>query len=85
MNLTSAVSISIRRDQRSAPSSQAIHRLLDPALKGIEDQTGYQPTKRDMPLLSNFTEVAKKIVGQDNGDFRIGFQDSRSLVMDWAG
>jgi len=73
--------ITIRQIQRSATSSLAIRRLIDPSLESVTDQTGYQRTQRDMPLLSNFTQVAKKIVGQNNGDFVLGSQDSLSRIM----
>jgi hypothetical protein len=72
------------RTQSSATSRLANHCLFDAALERIEDQTGYEPSKRDMLLLSNLTEVGKQIVGQDNGEFGFGFQDSRSLVIDNA-
>src|SRR5271166_6535531 len=56
----------------SHESSLAIHRLFDPGLECVADQTGYQPTQRDMLLLGDSAEVAQKIVGQDNDDFGIG-------------
>lgn len=59
-------------DSRSATGSLVIHRLIDPGLKGVTEQTGDQPTQRDMLLLRNPTEMAEKIVGQDNSDFGIG-------------
>jgi hypothetical protein len=77
-------SIAIRQTHGSATRSLAIHRVIDPALEGIAEQTGYQPTQRNMLLLSKSTEVAKQIVGQDNADFRIGFQDIHYLVINGA-
>jgi hypothetical protein len=61
-------SITIRQTQRSAfqERSLAIHRLFDLGLEGVADQTGYQPTQRDMFLLSEFAKMAQEIVGQDN-------------------
>ena len=58
----------------SHESSLAIHRLFDPGLECVADQTGYQPTQRDVLLLGDSAEVAQKIVGQDNDDFGIGVQ-----------
>ena len=61
-------SITIRQTQRSASHerSLAIHRLFDPGLEGVADQTGYQPTQRDMLLLGDSAKMAQEIVGQDN-------------------
>jgi len=44
-------------------------------------QTSYQPTQRDVLLLGVSTEVAQKIVGQDNEEDRRGIHcDPRSAI-----
>jgi len=67
-------SITIRQTQRSASheSSLAIHRLFDPGLEGVADETGDKPPQRDMLLLGESAEVAEQIVGQNDENARIG-------------
>ena len=40
--------------------------------EGVANETGDQPTQRDMLLLSDFAEVAQEIIGQDDVDAGIG-------------
>jgi hypothetical protein len=64
--------IAIRQTQRSASHERnlAIHRLLDLGLEGVADQTGNQPTQRDVLLLSPLPQMVQKIVRQGNPNLR---------------
>ncbi len=54
---------------------------LQLGLKSVVDQTSYQPTQGDAPLLGDFAKVAEEIIGQDNVDLRIGVRcDPPSVV-----
>ena len=66
-------SITIRQTQRSASheSSLAIYCLFDTSFHGVADQSGDQPTQRDVLLLGESAELAQQIVGQNNMNVRI--------------
>jgi len=55
---------------------------ITPGLKGVADEPGYQPTQRDVLLLSNSAEVVEQIIGQDDSDFGIGVHcDPPSVII----
>ncbi len=64
--------IAIRQGQWSASHERnlAIHRLFNLGLEGVADQTGNQPTQRDVLLLSPLPQMVQKIVRQGNPNLR---------------